>query len=107
MSWDKKGKSGRLYYYRYGVNGAGNQGKVYVGRGEKGRQAAEEDAEKRRAAAEMQTEWQHLWRRVETASRMVHEHRDWSRLLMHGILILAGYHQHARSEWRLRRKKHG
>jgi hypothetical protein len=96
---------GHLYYYR-SVRDGRRVRSVYVGGGELGRLAAEEDA----ICRQIRENWRHK-RRLEladaceddTLQRELDDLVASARAAAAAVLEAAGYHQHDRSQWRKRR----
>jgi hypothetical protein len=101
MGWDFH-RGGRKYYTR----SRRVQGRVvrqYLGRGEVGELAAAADA-CRRAQSRRQAEEQRVARaRWQAADQLLRELVGGVALLVRAALLVAGYRQHARGEWRRRR----
>jgi len=100
MGWDHC-KSGRYYSRSRRVNR--RVVREYIGGGAAGERAAAEDAQRRlqrqTAAAARRAERQQ-WQEADAALQAFCELTD---LLVRASLLVAGYHQHARGEWRRRR----
>ena len=101
MGWEKRERGGRYYTRSRKVNG--RVVREYVGAGALAESAAAMDAEERaqrkaRAAARQQEQT-----RLDAIDAMVTELCDLTDALTHGVLLLAGYHQHHRGEWRRKR----
>src|SRR5271154_7173182 len=101
MSWEKRGKRGPYYTRSWHVNG--KVVRMYIGGGAAGNAAAVIDCARRSLLAV------YRWER----SRIVNEIREFETdlllfdslctLLARDALLAAGYHQHARGQWRKRR----
>jgi hypothetical protein len=100
MGWDTH--SGRQYYTRTRRVG-GRFVRQYLGRGEVGELAAAADA-CRRAQRHIQAEHQRAERvRWQAADQLLRELVGGVALLVRAAVLVAGYRQHARGEWRRRR----
>ena len=103
MAWEARG--GRRYYTRSRrVNG--RVVREYVGTGAVAELAAAADALRRadrRAAAEARRAEQARWREALAPLLELSRVAD---LLARAALLAAGYRQHARSSWRMRRHVH-
>ncbi len=103
MAWETRQRGGR--YYTRSKKIAGRVIREYVGTGLVGELAAAADA---RARAERQAEkaaWRAEQERMEAALAPFKDFYDGVETLVRGSLILAGYHQHHRGEWRRKRGK--
>ena len=104
MAWERRGPGGNRYYYR-SVWQRGRVRKIYVGKGPAAEQAAREDQEKQaaRAAQQYATE---IERALEKPARDLMAGLDSEiNVAIRSALMAAGFHQHARGQWR--RKRHG
>lgn len=101
MGWETRDRGGRYYTRSRKVNG--RVVREYVGGGLTGELAASQDARRReeRAAAAA------ALRALEAQHAPLDDHTEelWEMtgLVIRGALVLAGYHQHHRGEWRKRR----
>jgi hypothetical protein len=104
MSWDKKksGRGHRVYYYR-SRRVDGRTVKEYVGAGAVGKEAAGRQMEAASRRQQERRDWLRTWAAMEAAGDVQREFWEASGMLVKAALILAGYHLHARSEWRRRR----
>jgi hypothetical protein len=103
MGWEARGNG--LYYFRYRKL-AGRVTREYVGAGPIGELAAAADFLRRaarRSAAEALRAERDRWR--EAAAPLLELSRA-ADLLARAALLAAGYRQHARSSWRMRRHVH-
>jgi hypothetical protein len=105
MGWEARGCGGRLYYFRYQkVNGRVTR--QYIGTGAVAELAAAADALRqadRRAAMEARRAEVASW---QAALAPLLELGHVADLLARAALLGAGYRQHARSSWRMRRHVH-
>ena len=98
--WEKR-KRGGLYYTRSKkING--QVIREYIGGGYVGELAAQMDALKRRQREEEAQAWREERERLKALEAPVEELCEISELLAHAALLLAGYHQHNRGDWRKR-----
>ncbi len=99
MPWRQRGQ--RRYYYRT-IQTDGRPRSVYVGTGEVGEAAAAEDearrAERRRQRELLKAQQQ----QITTNLSAVVELNERMESLTRAALLGAGFHQHARSQWRKR-----
>jgi hypothetical protein len=105
MGWEARGCGGRLYYFRYRkVNGRVTR--QYIGTGPVAELAAAADALRRadrRAVAEALRAEQARWAE---AAALLKELSCAADLLARAAFLTAGYRQHSRSSWRMRRHVH-
>jgi hypothetical protein len=101
MAWERIGE--RRYYYRYQWQD-GRCVRVYVGTGAAAELAAAIDdlarVQQQIAARALQEERE----RLTAAAAPLQQLCDASEVLSQAALLAAGYHQHARSQWRRRRR---
>lgn len=98
MAWETRDGKGR-YYTRSKMVG-GRVTREYYGAGPKGEQAAAEDA-RRRAEWQAQTDALRAEKaRWETVEQSSNELEELTTLLMRVELYAAGYHRHAKGQWR-------
>jgi hypothetical protein len=104
MGWDKKksGRGHRVYYYR-SRRVDGRTVKEYVGAGAVGKEAAQRQMESVFRRQRERLDWLRTWAALEAARDTQREFWEASGVLVKAALVLAGYHLHARSEWRRRR----
>jgi hypothetical protein len=96
MPWDQR-KNGRRYYYR--VRRQGDRViKEYVGCGQVGEAAAEEDAERRAARQDDRLRRQEH-EALNDQLRAVH---DEATAIVEAALLRAGFRRHCRGRWRKR-----
>ena len=100
MAWEERG--GRHYYYR-SVRRGGRVVKEYVGRGPVAEAVAQLDQEDRRRREEEAQAWKAETRRMEILESPIEELCDVAETLARAAFVAAGYRQHNRGEWRLRR----
>ena len=103
MSWERR-KRGGHYYYR-ARKGGGRVVKDYVGAGPVAELMAAHDAQERAerlAATRLRREVRDRLTEIEQTVQAPH---DAIESLLRSHLVLTGYHQHARGEWR--RRRHG
>ena len=101
MGWEKRGRGGRYYTRSRRVNG--RVVREYVGAGKVGELAAQLDAidrEHRLHLAELKKQ-----RREENSEsdNLLKALEHITNSIGHGAMLLAGYHQHNRGNWRLRK----
>ena len=101
MAWERRAGGGLYYVRKRRVNG--RVVSEYVGTGLSGALAADMDAQERaereamrEALRAVQTEWENIDARVDEACQTTTR-------MTKLALVLAGYHQHHRGEWRKRR----
>ena len=95
MAYERRGS--KNYYYRAKKQN-GRVIKEYLGRGERAKRAAQEDAQKKAAREHDRTERQ-AWEAIDEHIAQLHQ---LTKLLSHSHLINAGFYQHHRGEWRKR-----
>jgi hypothetical protein len=103
MGWEVRG---RCRFYTRSRKVAGRVVREYVGTGAVGELAAAADALRRadrRAASEASRAEQARWREALAPLLALSRAAD---LLARAALLAAGYRQHARSSWRMRRHVH-
>ena len=100
MAWEERG--GRRYYYR-SVRRGGRVIKEYVGTGPVAEATAQLDEEERLRREEEAQAWKEERRRMEILEAQIEELCDAAETLSRAALVAAGYRQHNRGEWRLRR----
>jgi hypothetical protein len=99
MSWEIR--NGRRCYTRT-IKANGRIYRQYVGFGSKGEQAAAEDL-KRRVEREAQAKARKdRITAIDQAQTPAREFWDLTELIAQAALVAAGYHQHAKGEWRKR-----
>ena len=100
MAWEER--SGRRYYYR-SVRRGGRVVKEYLGTGPVAEATAQLDEEDRRRREEAAEAWKEERRRMEALEAPIEDLCDAAETLARAALVAAGYRQHNRGEWRLRR----
>lgn len=100
MSWDRKRGTGRRYYYR-SVRGQRRSAKLYVGTGPDAQRIAEADLAARRERARARQAWLQKWAQIELVRLPLDDFCGLVALLVKGILLVSGWHQHG-GEWRRR-----
>ena len=98
MSWERRARGTR--YYTRSKKVGGRIVRQYVGCGVVGELAAAADAAARLEAQEEARRWQARRAQVESAGEMSRRFADSVERLSRAALVLAGYHQHHRGEWR-------
>ena len=102
MGWESRQRGG-LYYTRSRKEN-GRVVREYVGSGVLGQIAALEDEYERRSREEQAAYERELMEELNALDASVEELSDASDLLVRTALIVSGYRQHNRGEWRLRRE---
>ena len=100
MAWEERG--GRLYYYKSRRVG-GRVVKEYVGSGPIAELAAAADERDRRAELDRRESEKAERERLEAFDREIDAVCEAIDLAARAALVEAGYRQHNRGEWRLRR----
>jgi hypothetical protein len=100
VAWEERG--GRRYYYRSVRRGA-RVVKEYVGTGPLAEATAQLDEEDRKRRKEEAEAWKEEAKRMEELEAPIEELCDAAETLARAALFAAGYRQHNRGEWRLRR----
>jgi hypothetical protein len=95
MAWERRGNQ-KFYYSSHKVNG--RVIKEYLGRGERAKRAALEDAQKKAIRENDRAERQE-WEGIDSKIAQLHQ---FTKLLSHSYLLNAGFYQHHRGEWRKR-----
>jgi hypothetical protein len=103
MAWETRKRGGRYYTRSKKVNG--RVVREYVGRGLAGELAAAADERERAQGEAKQAAWRAECERIESAIAPLEEFCDAVETLARASLLLAGYQQHHRGEWRLKRGK--
>jgi hypothetical protein len=103
--WERRERGG-LYYTRSRKEG-GRVVREYIGGGVLGELAAQLDAEKRRIRTEEATTWREERKSMEALDKPVEELCRAAEILSRAVFVAAGYHQHNRGEWRMRRGTEG
>jgi hypothetical protein len=100
VAWEERG--GRRYYYR-SVRRGGCVVKEYLGTGPVAEATAQLDEEDRRRREEAAEAWKEEMRRMEEVEVPIEALCDAAETLARAALVAAGYRQHNRGEWRLKR----
>jgi hypothetical protein len=103
--WERRERGG-LYYTRSRKED-GRVVREYVGGGVLGEMAAQMDAEERQRRKEAAADWREERQNLEALDAHVEELYGMAEILSRAVLVAAGYHQHNRGEWRLRRGTDG
>ena len=101
MGWERRQRGGRYYTRSKKVNG--RVVREYVGKGFTGELAAAADERERAQREAQQAAWRAECERIESAIAPLEEFCDAVETLARASLLLAGYHQHHRGEWRRKR----
>ena len=99
MGWEKGG------YYTRSEKVNGRVFRTYIGKGESGRRIAELDCLERERRAEAKEHEKRDRQETEELETKVNELNEWADLLAKIALIVAGFHQHHRGNWRKRRER--
>jgi len=102
MGWESRQRGG-LYYTRSRKEN-GRVVREYVGSGVLGQIAALEDEHERRWREEQAAYERELLEELDALDASVEELSDASDLLVRTALIVSGYRQHNRGEWRMKRE---
>ena len=103
MGWEGRERGG-LYYTRSRKEN-GRVVREYVGGGVLGQIAALEDEYQRRRREEQAAYSEELLGELDALDASVEELSEASDLLVRATLIVSGYRQHNRGEWRMRRER--
>ena len=95
MAWERRGNQ-KFYYRSRKVNG--RVVREYIGRGERAKRAAQEDAQKK-AVREHDRIERREWESMDKDIAQLHQ---LTKLLTHSHLVNAGFYRHHRGEWRRR-----
>ena len=95
MGWLRRGQKTYYYRRRHGRS-------EYLGRGEAALLAAQRDEASRSLRTEERVQRQILRREFLQADGAVRHFSDWVATVCRGVLVLQGYYQHDRGEWRRR-----
>jgi hypothetical protein len=96
MAWEKRGRK-KFYYRSYRKNGRVQ--KMCFGSGQRAQQAYEEDLRKQEAKERERA----TRKEIQALDQQTNSIRDMTRTIANAHLLLGGYHQHHRGEWRKRR----
>ena len=99
--WERRERGG-LYYTR-SRREDGRVVREYIGGGALGESAAQQDAEKRRIRREEAATWREERKSLEALDAPLDELCRATEILSKAVFVAAGYHQHNRGEWRMRR----
>lgn len=103
MAWQTR--NGRKYYYR-SQRVDGRVRSIYVGSGAKGFLSALDVALTMKDRDQQRTVLNDLRAQNGQSAALLRELNRQMQLLTHGVLLVAGYYCHNRSEWRVRHGKH-
>src|SRR5262249_21258480 len=95
-SWER----GRYYTRSRKVNG--RVVREYVGAGRVAELTAQLDAIERQERADKRADWLARWADLETLDDSLDHLNELADLLARAALVVAGFHQHKRGEWRRR-----
>src|SRR4051812_11680136 len=99
MSWEPRRGTSRRYYTRSRRVG-GRVVREYVGTGEHAEAAAREDAERRARREQERDASRAESDELCTLDQSLNDLHDLAELLTQAALLVAGYRQHKRGEWR-------
>jgi hypothetical protein len=102
MGWETR-EGGRVPYYTRTRRVGGGRVREYVGGGPAGALAAEEDAERRATKEQERAELEALRAERAGRERWLDQLDARANALLRAGLVLAGYRQHDRGEWRRQR----
>jgi hypothetical protein len=105
MAWESR--KGRGRYYTRSVRVGGRVVRRYLGTGAHAERAARLDAMTRAANAQERADLMERRMPVEWAAEQLEDLAAMTDTLVRATLVLAGYHQHHRGEWRKRRAHQG
>src|SRR5215470_5285029 len=100
MPWEKRGLQ-QFYYRSQRVNG--RVIKKYLGTGYAAQQAYEIDQQRQ----EEKKQERAMRKEIEALDHQTNSLRDMTKTLVKAHLLIAGYHQHHRCQWRKQRKPEG
>jgi len=100
--WERRERGG-LYYTRSRKE-AGRVVREYIGSGPVAVLVAQMDALERERRVEQAALWRQEWEELDALDAYVNEVAEASDLLVRAALLVSGYHQHNRGEWRFRRE---
>ncbi len=101
MAWETRKRGGRYYTRSKRING--RVIRQYVGSGLVGELAPAADDRERARRQTQQAAWRADQERIESAIAPLEEFCEVVETLARASLLLAGYHQHHRGEWRRKR----
>lgn len=102
MAWERR--KGRGAYYTRSRKVGGRVVREYIGTGAVAALAAELDRMERERRRQREREWRETRRRLEALEAEMRALEVNSDRVVRAELAVAGYHQHARGEWRRRRE---
>lgn len=100
--WEHRDRGGLYYTRSHKV--AGRVVREYVGTGPLAELAAELDAKERRQREEKRRAWRQECGRMEALEGLIEDLCEASEILARAALVVAGYRQHNRGEWRKKRE---
>lgn len=100
MGWESRGGGGR--YYTRSRRVAGRVEREYVGTGPGAELVAIQDELARRDRKADQEKWKTIVGQLDLATRELARYARETDRLVRAALLAAGYHQHARGNWRRR-----
>ena len=98
MAWERRTRGTR--YYTRSKKIGGRVVREYVGCGPVGALAATLDAEERAEVQQKARAWIESCSRLEAAAAVTDQFSGAAEMLARGALLLAGFRQHHRGEWR-------
>ena len=101
MGWERRARGG--WYYTRSKRRGGRVVREYIGTGALAESISQLDAHKREALRARHEELASERRRSRDADQVIATLDDWTVTLVRASLILAGYRQHDRGEWRRHR----
>ncbi len=99
MAWENRSGSGR--YYTRSRRVSGRIVREYVGQGPIAELAHRTDVEERLERESERNAYQAVQRRDTELDQKLDSFLDLSNAVVSGLLILTGYHQHKRGNWRM------
>lgn len=103
MAWEKRGTSGRRYYYRSIRGPDGRVRKRYLGTGFAAEKAARQVAENRAEREAERARIREEIGRTEMPQKLTDTIEDSSQLMLEAMLLASGFHRHNYGPWRRRR----
>lgn len=103
MSWIRKARGARQGYFYRSVRDGDQVRKVYLGRGPKAAEAAQEIEQRRQSQIALREDWLREKSKTAAPEQCLAEARMIVNVLYRTVLLLAGFHEH-RGQWRKRRK---
>jgi len=101
MAWESRGGAGS--YYTRSLRRDGRVVRLYVGAGDAGEAAAAADRDRRSTQDAEREAMRSALRRFAEVDAQVTALCDAAETAQRAILLMAGYHRHARGQWRRRR----